>query len=122
MRRASPIGSRQHPNGMRAAASKRQGEIPRVGILASRSAEACIAVNGVAWAGATYVPLGLRLPDERLLTILSLCNLAAIVTDEEGASRLNEPIVRAAPACVLALGRKPPAAALDGRVGWLDTG
>ena len=98
------------------------GEIPRVGILASRSAEACIAVNGVAWAGATYVPLGLRLPDERLLTILSLCNLAAIVTDEEGASRLNEPIVRAAPACVLALGRKPPAAALDGRVGWLETG
>ncbi len=94
--------------------------LPRVGILASRSAEACIAVLGSIWAGATYVPLGLRLPDERLLTILSLCDLTAIVVDDGGAARLSEAILQAAPERIVALGRKPPPAAGSGRIAWLD--
>ncbi|QAU33708.1 amino acid adenylation domain-containing protein [Janthinobacterium sp. 17J80-10] len=79
------------------------GTPPRVGILASRSADACVAVLGAMWAGATYVPLGLKLPQERLLTILSLCNLAAIVADEEGARLLNKEVLQAAPPLVCIL-------------------
>lgn len=96
-------------------------ELPRVGILASRSVEACIAVLGATWAGVTYVPLGVRLPEERLLTILSLCNLAAIVADEQGAARLTAAVLQAAPPHVLVLGRTPPqAASAPGRIEWLD--
>ena len=97
---------------------------PRVGILASRSVDACIAVVGAAWAGATYVPLGLRLPDERLLTILSVCGLAAIVADAKGIARLNQRILQAAPGCVLALGERSfggGAGDAGGRIDWLDT-
>lgn len=88
------------------------GTPPRVGILASRSADACIAVLGAMWAGATYVPLGLKLPQERLLTILSLCNLAAIVADEEGAKLLTEKVRQAAPPLICVLdGAAPPVVA-----------
>ncbi len=96
-------------------------ERPRVGVLASRSADACIAVLGAAWAGATYVPLGPRLPDERLLAILSRCRLTAIVADAVGASRLDGRILHAAPPCVLALGSKPSDGATEERVQWIDT-
>jgi len=50
----------------------RQGKPPRVGILASRSLDACVAVAGASWAGATYVPLGPKLPEARLLKIIGV--------------------------------------------------
>ena len=33
------------------------GNPPRVGILASRGIDACVALMGACWAGATYVPI-----------------------------------------------------------------
>ena len=60
------------------------GRGSRVGILASRSLVAVEAVLGVAWAGATYVPLGRRWPEDRLKSVLSLTVLDAIIVDEGG--------------------------------------
>lgn len=99
---------------------KKDGTQPRVGILASRSADACIALLGASWAGASYVPLGLKLPEERLLTILSLCNLSAIVADAQGARLLNEKVLQAGPPLVCVLGAAPPGQPDDGRMTWLD--
>lgn len=95
-----------------AAWSRADGRAPRVGILASRSAEACLALLGAGWAGATYVPLGLALPEERLLTVLSLCGLSALIADEMGVRRLSEAVLGACPPLVMAPGarhlRRPP--------------
>jgi len=92
---------------------------PRVGILASRSLETCVAMLGANWAGATYVPIGLKLPEERILTILSLCRLSAIVADEQGAQLLGENVRHAAPPAVFVLGPNPPAARGPGAPVWL---
>ena len=73
------------------------GQPPRVGILASRGIDACVALLGTCWAGATYVPIGLKLPEERMLTILSLCKLTAIVADADGAKLLSERLRAACP-------------------------
>jgi D-alanine--poly(phosphoribitol) ligase subunit 1 len=96
------------------------GRQPRVGILASRSADACIALLGASWAGATYVPIGLQLPEERLLTLLARCKLSAIVADEQGTRLLSERLLQAGPPFICALGSRPPGQASDGRVTWLD--
>ena len=79
---------------------------PRVGILASRGVDACVALLGACWAGATYVPIGLKQPEERIVALLAQCGLAAIVTDDEGAKLVSErvreayppPVIHAAPA------------------------
>jgi D-alanine--poly(phosphoribitol) ligase subunit 1 len=43
------------------------------------------------------VPIGLKLPEERMLTILSLCKLTAIVADADGAKLLSERLRAACP-------------------------
>lgn len=93
----------------------RDGSPPRVGILASRGRDACVAVIGACWAGATYIPIGLKLPEERILTLLSLCDLSAIIADEEGASLLGERLLDACPPVVIHAGRTP-ASPRDGSV------
>jgi amino acid adenylation domain-containing protein len=65
------------------------GRGSRVGILASRSLIAIEAVLGVAWCGATYVPLGLRWPDERICTVASLTGLDAMIADRSGCTLLT---------------------------------
>lgn len=95
-------------------------EPQRVGILASRSAQACIAVLGASWAGATYVPIGLKLPEERILTILSLCRLSALVVDQQGAKLLTERVLRAAPKSVYVLGADHQSPSPPGGIGVLD--
>src|SRR5712671_3148724 len=60
---------------------------PCVGVIASRSIDACVAVLGCAWAGATYVPIGIKTPEDRLRRLMSLCQLSALVADAPG-SRL----------------------------------
>ena len=85
-----------------AAWSRKDGQPPRVGILASRSIDACLAVLGSSWAGATYVPIGLKHPEDRVLTILSLCNLSALITDSNGAKWLTKRVLSACPPLVIA--------------------
>ena len=86
--------------------SQTDDQPPRVGILASRSAMACLAVLGASWAGATYIPIGTKLPEERILTILSLCNLSALIADAEGAKLLTKQVLSACPPLVLLPGAK----------------
>ncbi|SBT06455.1 Amino acid adenylation domain protein [Candidatus Accumulibacter aalborgensis] len=80
---------------------RQDGTPPRVGILASRGIDACVALLGACWAGATYVPLSLKLPEERLLTLLSLCRLSAIIADQEGAKLLSRRVLGACPSLVI---------------------
>lgn len=89
---------------------------PRVAILASRSAEACVAVVGASWAGATYVPLGHKLPPDRLARLLSLCGPSALVVDAQGARLLTAAVRALAPPVILGIGL--PAAGHEG-VTWI---
>ena len=69
----------------------------KVGILGSRGIDACVAMLGACWAGAAYVPIGLKLPQERILAILAACELTAIIADEEGAKLLTDAVLAACP-------------------------
>jgi D-alanine--poly(phosphoribitol) ligase subunit 1 len=71
------------------------GHGSRIGILGTRSLVAVEAVLGVAWAGATYVPLGVTWPEPRLLSVLSQVGLDAVIVDGRGQALLT-PAVRAA--------------------------
>ena len=82
----------------------RQGEPLRVGILASRSAGACVAALGACWAGATYVPFGLKQPEQRLIELFAQCRLSAIVTDDEGLKLLGERLLAACPPVIVHAG------------------
>lgn len=73
----------------------------RVGVLASRSIEACTAFLGVAWAGGTYVPLGLSQPDARLIAMFERLELDALIVDHAGAKKLSPAVRRAAPKLIL---------------------
>jgi D-alanine--poly(phosphoribitol) ligase subunit 1 len=76
-------------------------KVARVGILASRSLEACAGVLGACWAGATYIPISLKAPEDRLLAVLELASLDAIVADAKGAQLLTPRALAAAPAKIL---------------------
>ncbi|MCC7485373.1 MAG: amino acid adenylation domain-containing protein [Burkholderiales bacterium] len=80
-RRAARLAAVLRENGI--------GRGARVGILGSRSRAAVEAVLGVAWAGAAWVPLGLRWPAERLGAVLAQARPDAVIADERGAGRLS---------------------------------
>ncbi len=73
----------------------------RVGILASRSVAACIGILGTAWSGGTYVPLNLKLPEERLLYLLDVLDLDALVVDARGARLITSAVAAAAPRTIV---------------------
>jgi acyl-CoA synthetase (AMP-forming)/AMP-acid ligase II len=73
----------------------------RVGVLAGRSLAAYAGVVGACWAGATYVPLGLGWPEERLIVTLGLTQLGALIIDAETAKKLSARVVAACPAAIL---------------------
>jgi amino acid adenylation domain-containing protein len=90
---------------------------PRVGILASRGVDACVALLASCWAGATYVPIGLKQPEGRILDLLHQCGLSAILADDEGMKLLTKRVREACPRRVIHVGqavmdRLPPAAVL----------
>ncbi|WBS00875.1 amino acid adenylation domain-containing protein [Pseudoduganella sp. SL102] len=90
------------------------GQPPRVGILASRGVDSCVAILGACWAGATYVPIGLKQPAERIAALLRDSALAALVTDDDGAKLLGERVLAAGPALVVHAGQAPPAVRAEG--------
>ena len=85
------------------------GRGARVALLGSRSLEACLAVLGANWTGATYVPLGLKLPEERLAGILEAVGFDALICDAAGERLLSPRIVAAAPPCLLLAAAEGPA-------------
>ena len=76
----------------------------RVGILASRNAHACVAVLGACWGGATYVPISIRQPAERILSLLAQCELSAVITDDDGARLLTPALLEAFPQLIIHVG------------------
>ena len=79
----------------------------RIGILATRSIEACAGILATAWAGGTYVPLGQKLPESRLLQLFERLDLDALVVDAAGRKLLSGEILAAAPAAIFAPGPTP---------------
>jgi len=73
----------------------------RIAILGSRSVAACLAVLGTCWSGATYVPLGLKLPQERLTALLRSCGFDALICDRQGEALLTDAVLGAAPERIL---------------------
>lgn len=73
----------------------------RIGILASRSAVACLGILGTVWAGLTYVPLSLKLPEERLVELLKALALDAIVIDHRGAGMISATVHEYLPKLVI---------------------
>lgn len=85
-----------------------------VGILASRSVEACAGVLGAAWAGHAYVPLNPKLPEDRLAQLLSIIRPVAVIADPAGAKTLSATVRQACNAPILtSLDDLPPAKPLD---------
>jgi amino acid adenylation domain-containing protein len=80
---------------------------PRVGILGSRSRDALTAMLGACWAGASYVPLGLKLPQERMLAILAQCELDALIVAEDAIPLLTPQLIQACPALLMCQGDAP---------------
>ena len=80
---------------------------PRVGILGSRSRDALTAMLGACWVGASYVPLGLKLPQERMLAILAQCELDALIVAEDAMKLLTPELLQACPALVICQGDAP---------------
>jgi D-alanine--poly(phosphoribitol) ligase subunit 1 len=73
----------------------------RVGILASRSMEACAGILAAAAVGATYVPISLKQPEAGLIGLLRRCNLGALIVDSTGAKMLSSGVLAECPAKVL---------------------
>ena len=73
----------------------------RVGILASRSLDACVAMIGTCWAGATYVPISLSAPEDRIVEIIKSCGLSAIVADRRGMQLLSRAVLESCPQTVI---------------------
>ena len=86
---------------------RRNGQAQRVGILASRGVNACVALLGACWAGATYVPIALKQPQDRMLALLEQCELSALITDDEGLKLLTSRLLTACPKLVIHAGQPP---------------
>lgn len=84
-----------------AAVLKPRRQSGRVGILGTRSIAAYQGLAGAAWAGMTYVPLNLKWPEERLITLLDELELDAIVADRNGAEMLKGAVLEAAPDLII---------------------
>jgi D-alanine--poly(phosphoribitol) ligase subunit 1 len=77
---------------------------PRVGILASRSAETYFGILGTCWAGGTYIPLSPKYPEERLLQHFGRIELDALIVDSAGMPLLTDRVLSRGPRHVLLLG------------------
>ncbi len=75
--------------------------VERVGILATRSAEAMAGILAAAWAGATFVPLNPKYPEERLISILKQSRLDALILDEGGMWAMTDRVMAHSPRLLL---------------------
>ena len=86
-----------------ARAAGKFGRTQKIGILASRSLGASVGVLAASWSGATYIPLGPKLPTERLAYILATIKPDALVVDEAGLACLKPELRAVAPSLILDL-------------------
>jgi D-alanine--poly(phosphoribitol) ligase subunit 1 len=83
-------------------------DAPRVAILAERGTDACVAIAGVCWAGASYVPLNIQLPEQRILEIFKSFEFDAVVADFEGEDLLTRKVRAACPTHIIHLDEVAP--------------
>jgi D-alanine--poly(phosphoribitol) ligase subunit 1 len=86
-----------------------EGLPKRVGILASRSTEACIGILAAAWVGAAYVPISLKQPELGVVGLLKCSGLSALIADRTGSQMLTPHVCEQAPARILAVREGVPA-------------
>lgn len=89
----------------------------RIGILASRSIAAYAGIVGAAWAGATYVPLNMKWPQERLISLMNDLELDALLVDHNGAKLLTPAVLENAPELII---KSDEAAATPGAVSFSE--
>jgi acyl-coenzyme A synthetase/AMP-(fatty) acid ligase len=77
---------------------------PRVGILASRTPGTYFGFPGTCWAGGTYIPLGSKYPEERLLQHFERIAPEALVVDANGMALLAGRVLSRGPRNILAPG------------------
>src|SRR5436190_1344617 len=65
--------------------NKSTSPISKVGILASRSVEACAGILGTCWSGGAYVALNLKQPQARLISLFRNIKVDALICDHAGA-------------------------------------
>ncbi len=87
----------------------------RVGILGTRSVEAYAGVLAAGMAGAAYVPLNLKWPEQRIIELLGVLGLDALVVDANGAALLTDAVRAAAPALIVVADAAAPLAARPGQ-------
>lgn len=73
----------------------------RVGVLGSRSTMAYIGIVGASASGATYVPLNMKWPEERLIAIFDQLELDAVIVDKFGAKLITEAVKAHAPKIII---------------------
>ena len=81
----------------------------RIALLASRSVNACVGLLGISWLGATYVPINLKWPTQRMIDIIKRCDLSIIVTDDQGLGKLSQEMLSGLSVTVLHVGNKESA-------------
>lgn len=79
----------------------KNGRPRRVGILATRSFEAYAGILAAGFAGAAYVPINLKWPEQRIVALLQLMELDALVVDVNGAALLTPAVLAVAPNSVV---------------------
>lgn len=80
-----------------------EGSSKRVGILGSRSMEACVGILAAAWVGAAFVPISLKQPELGVAALLKRSGLLALITDKNGSQMLTSRILEQAPAEILSV-------------------
>lgn len=83
-------------------------EPKRVGILGSRSMEACVGILAAAWVGAAYVPINLKLPQMGIVGLLKRSGLDALIADPTGTQMLTPQVLAQSPAKILCVRKNVP--------------
>jgi len=73
----------------------------RVGILGTRSVEAYAGILAAGFLGATYIPLNVKWPEQRLVELLSALDLDVLIVDPRGCAHLSAAVLQAAPDLII---------------------
>lgn len=93
----------------------RNGRPRRVGVLATRSFEAYAGILAAGHAGAAYVPINLKWPEQRIAALFEILELDALIADANGARLLGPAVLAAAPDVIVIADQAPAIAARDGQ-------
>jgi D-alanine--poly(phosphoribitol) ligase subunit 1 len=81
------------------------GKPGRIALMASRNVDACVGLLGICWSGASYVPINLKWPIERIAEVIRRCEISVIVTDDQGLQKLTPDLIDQLSAKILHVGK-----------------